>query len=50
MTQVEKEDIRRIVKILIQLDKTSLLLIQNGAELLKARQEMDKPPEPKKTA
>ncbi len=41
--EMEKElDIRRTVKILMQLDEKSLILIDSGAKLLAARQEMEK--------
>lgn len=42
MTKAAREDISDTVKILVQLDKQSLLLIDNGARLLLARQNMDK--------
>lgn len=37
-----RKDIEKTVNILMQLDKESLLLIDSGAKLLMARQEMDK--------
>lgn len=40
MSDKEKIDISDTVKILMQLDKQSLLLIDSGAELLAARQDM----------
>ena len=42
MSDKEKENISDTVKILMQLDKQSLLLINSGARLLAARQDMDK--------
>lgn len=42
MTKAAREDISDTVKILVQLDKQSLLLIDNDARLLLARQNMDK--------
>ena len=42
MTDALKVNIRDTVKILMQLDKQSLLLIDSGARLLAARQDMDK--------
>lgn len=42
MSTQEKEDISETVKILMQLDEKSLLLIDSGARLLAARQDMDK--------
>lgn len=42
MTKKEKKNISETVKILMKLDKQSLLLIESGARLLAARQEMDK--------
>lgn len=41
MTKTTREDISDTVKILMQLDKQSLLLIDSGARLLAARQDMD---------
>lgn len=38
----EKSDIEATIKILKQLDQKSLLLINSGAKLLAARQDMDK--------
>lgn len=38
----EKSDIEDTVRILKQLDRKSLLLINSGAKLLAARQDMDK--------
>lgn len=37
-----RNDIEKTVNILMQLDRESLLLIDSGAKLLMARQEMDK--------
>ena len=42
MTNEKKKDIKETVDMLKQLDRNSLLLIKNGTELLKARQELDK--------
>lgn len=42
MSDKEKKDISDTVKILMQLDKQSLLLIDSGARLLAARQDMDR--------
>ena len=42
MTDATKRDIRDTVKILMLLDEKSLLLIDSGARLLMARQNMDK--------
>lgn len=42
MTDVARKDISDTVNILMQLDKQSLLLIDSGARLLAARQDMDK--------
>ena len=41
MDAEKKKQIKETVAVLIHLDKTSLLLIQNGAELLKARQDLE---------
>lgn len=41
MSEEKKKDIFETVLILKQLDRSSLLLIKNGAELLKARQDME---------
>ncbi len=41
LTEDKKKDIDDTVAVLMQLDKNSLLLVKNGAELLKARQEME---------
>ena len=37
--------IQKTVRVLMQLDEKSLLLIDSGAKLLAARQQMDKPKE-----
>lgn len=42
MSDKEKRNISETVKILMQLDKQSLLLIDSGARLLAARQDMDR--------
>lgn len=42
MSDTLKVNIRDTVKILTQLDERSLLLIDSGARLLAARQDMDK--------
>ena len=42
MSKKDKKEFERIVRILMQLDEKSLLLIESGAKLLVARQEMDK--------
>ncbi len=42
MGEKEKEDIKRLMSILTQLDKNSLLIIDSGARMLLARQKMDK--------
>lgn len=41
MTNTQKNNIKDTVKILMQLDKKSLLLIDSGARILLARQDMD---------
>lgn len=38
---IESEEIRETVKVLLSLDKTSLMLVQTGARLLASRQEME---------
>lgn len=38
----EIDRLRRTIQILVQLDKDSLILIDSGAKLLAARQEMEK--------
>lgn len=42
MSDKEKSNISETVKILMQLDRQSLLLIDSGARLLAARQDMDR--------
>lgn len=42
MTALKEENIKKTVNILMQLDEKSLILIDSGAKLLAARQEMDK--------
>ena len=42
MKKAAGKDISDTVRILMQLDKQSLLLIDSGARLLAARQDMDK--------
>lgn len=42
MTETARQDISDTIRILMQLDKQSLLLIDSGARLLMARQDMDK--------
>lgn len=42
MTDKEKLDIGDTIKMLLQLDKQSLLLIDSGIRLLAARQQMEK--------
>ncbi len=41
MTTEKENNIKKIVGILIQLDEKSLLLIDSGARLLAARQQME---------
>lgn len=41
MSDKEKRNISDTIKILMQLDEQSLLLIDSGARLLAARQDMD---------
>lgn len=41
MTVDKEGEIKKIVSILIQLDEKSLFLIDSGAKLLAARQQMD---------
>ena len=43
MTVDKEGEIKKIVSILIQLDEKSLLLIDSGARLLAARQQMEDP-------
>lgn len=42
MNTKEREDIKKIISILTQLDKNSLLIVDSGARMLLARQNMDK--------
>lgn len=42
MTKEKETNIRETIQILMQLDKKSLLLINSGAKLLAARQEIEK--------
>jgi hypothetical protein len=42
MLAKEKKDIESVVEILKKLDKESLLIIDAGARMLKARQDMEK--------
>lgn len=42
MAKETKRDIADTIRILMQLDERSLLLIDSGARLLAARQDMDK--------
>ncbi|MDE5802152.1 MAG: hypothetical protein K2I22_04445 [Lachnospiraceae bacterium] len=49
MSEKKEKKIEKIVQILRQLDETSLLLVVNGANLLAARQEMEKKKELQKT-
>lgn len=42
MGTAEKQDIEQTIAILRQLDKSSLLIIDSGAKMLMARQEMEK--------
>jgi hypothetical protein len=42
MVSIEKPDIQELVRALEKLDKISLLLIDSGAKLLVARQNMEK--------
>ncbi len=42
MSEKEKKDIKQTVDVLMQLDKNSLLIIDSGAKMLMARQNMDK--------
>lgn len=38
---IEQEEIKETVKVLLSLDRTSLMLVQTGARLLASRQEME---------
>ena len=42
MNEEKKKDIRETIEMLKQLDEKALLLIKNGVELLKARQDLEK--------
>lgn len=42
MSKEERKDIKSMVEILKQLDPKSLLILDSGARMLKARQDMDK--------
>ena len=42
MAEVAKEKLKDTIKILMQLDEKSLLLIDSGVKLLAARQELEK--------
>lgn len=44
MSDERKKEIRETVEVLKQLDKNSLLLIKSGAEMLKARQQLENSP------
>lgn len=46
MSEEKKKEIAEIVENLKELDKESLLIINSGAQMLKARQDMDKKDEP----
>ena len=48
MTEENKKDIEETVEILKGLDKPSLAIVKSGAELLKARADLDKQSEPDK--
>ena len=48
MTMAEKRDIVDTINILKQLDQESLLIIDSGARMLKARMDMEKLQEEKK--
>ncbi len=41
LTQEQKQDIREIIDSLKQMDKIGIMLMKNGADLLKARQELE---------
>ena len=41
MSEENKNDIKEMVNILKALDKTSLLILDSGAKMLKARQDME---------
>lgn len=42
MSELEKVEIQDIVDVLKELDQKDLTLLQSGAEMLKARKELDK--------
>lgn len=42
MSKLDKDKAKDTVKILMQLDETNLLLISGGAQMLLAKQELDK--------
>lgn len=42
MSDDKRKSIEETVKVLMQLDKNSLLIIDSGARMLAAREEMDK--------
>lgn len=42
MSKEERKDIKGMVEILKQLDPKSLLILDSGARMLKARQDMEK--------
>lgn len=46
MTEEKKKDIEETVEILKGLDKPSLAIVKIGAEILKARADLDKQAEP----
>lgn len=46
MSEEKKKEFSDMVDILKELDKESLLLMRSNAEILKARQDMDKKEEP----
>lgn len=41
MASEKEQDFKKVIRILMQLDEKSLLLIESGAKLLAARQQMD---------
>lgn len=41
MPSEKEQDFKKVIQILMQLDEKSLLLIESGAKLLAARQQMD---------
>lgn len=41
MSEEKKRDLAETIDLLKELDKSSLLLIQSGAQMLKARQDME---------